>query len=178
MTNRPTTSRLAGMRTRRISTTALQQLVDDRYDGNVSAAAESWDLNQSHLCRALKDQRCLKPSVIQRIAKRERVQAESLFEQLGGSQSPRLEITARDDEGRFKYDVHDPARMLLQLEHWFADTPTKDGMRSGVVKAVMRTLFDASFDEVHKPTSDWKAVMDFMNGWVLSLAQERRRGRA
>lgn len=161
---------------RHIAIGALRALVDNGYDGNVSAAAGSWGLEQSHLCRVLKGERSLKPSAIRRIAKKEHVHAATLIE--AGPGPAHLKVLPTDANGtRFQYDVSDPARMLMQLQNWFAEVPNKAGMKTGVVKAVMRALFDNSFDEVHTATSEWRAVMDHMDGWTVSIAQERRRSR-
>src|SRR5438105_3978592 len=103
---------LAGDASVRISIDALRDLIDTRYDGNVSAAAQAWGLEQSHLCRALKGERTLKASALQRIAKRERVDHQLLVE----SQFPPPELKVLAKQGgsvrRLAYDVNDPASML------------------------------------------------------------------
>src|SRR2546429_3714223 len=126
-----------------ISIAALQKLVDERHDGNVSAAAKAWGLQQSHLCRVLKGERRLRAGVIQQIAKKERVRAQTLLEPR--RRKPVLAVLGTDkgSVGRLAYDVNDPAGMLVQVQSWVAVVPNKAGMGSHVIRETMGTMFDS-----------------------------------
>ena len=159
----------------RISIGALRGLIDAKHDGNVSAAAHAWGLEQSHLCRVLKAERTLRPNALRRIARTERVNPDPLVE--AERPTPGLRVLGKDRgfATRLAYDVNDPGSMLLQVESWFADVPNKDGMRTHLIRAVMRSMFDHSFDQVHKPTAQWRTAMDLLDGWVSPASRAKRR---
>src|SRR5436305_1140600 len=125
--NSPKMKPLARRRTLSISIGALQELVNERHDGNVSAAAKAWCLQQPHLSRVLKGERGLRASVVQQIAKKERVSVQALLEPQRGRHQLGLLRTDSRLVARLAYDVNDPAGVLLQVQSWFADVPNKDG---------------------------------------------------
>jgi hypothetical protein len=65
---------------------------------------------------------------------------------------------------RFEYDPSNPARMVAQLEDWFGDLPLDSPLRRGLVRAVMRLLFDELF-AVQSPSDEWRFAMASVDGF-------------
>lgn len=129
----------------------LEHLVRDRYESQADAAS-AWGMDPSMLCRILGGHRSPR-RWLPAIAKVEEVPEEWFYR-------PQLNVLGKGGatSSRFEFNVSDPVRMLLQLEAYFADVP--EGRVTTVVKAVMRTLLDEFFGEVHPPTEEWRLVLN------------------
>ena len=137
----------------------LSDLVAKR--GGQIHAAEAWGQSQGHLSRILAGDKPLSRPIANRIASIEGIPVEQLWTQL-----EKVAHAEGPATKRFAYELDDPSSMLLQVENWFADVqiPT---MHQALVRAVLRTLLDQSFDRViHRPTPEWRIVMDRTEGWA------------
>jgi len=135
-------------------------------------AAEAWGVSQPAISRLLSGERGNRDSeVLRAIAEVEGIEADDIVLQ-GARRLHAIDGGISDGSARFVYDIQDPHRMLKQLQSWFADLPRETRMRRQVVRAVMRVLFDESFDTVHVPSRQWRTVMQ--NMYELSLADTRR----
>ncbi len=137
------------------------------YD-NVSAAADAWGVPQSTLSKILNRRRPLTARSINKII---------AAEQLPDDWFDDLQVEPREtpvEADSFRFDVNRPDEMLAQLEEWFARLPSTGPTRDKVVKAVMRTLLDEAFSEVHPPTDAWRFVMNRLDGLTRRRPDDRR----
>jgi transcriptional regulator with XRE-family HTH domain len=159
----------------------LRRLIQIKY-GTQTAAARAWDVSQGAISLLINGKRGTgRSQTLARIAAAEGISIQELSTVAGGPTLKRVS-TDEDRSPRFVYDVDDPHRMLKQVQSWFADLPAGARMTRQVVKVVMRTLLDESFDfEIHRPPRTWQPVMDSAEGWppkVKSKARsDRRSGR-
>ena len=73
---------------------------------------------------------------------------------------------------RFRFLADDPVRMALDLEEYFADAP--EGKAPRLVKAVMRTLLDQYFGEVHRPSEQWRFVINRLEGFSAQSSTKQQ----
>jgi len=126
-------------------------------------AAKTWGVSQSAVSLLLNGQRGSGESdALRTIAKAEGISTERII--LPAPRRLQVAEGADDSLERFVYDIDDPHRMLKQVQHWFSDLPSETRMKRQVVRAVMRTLFDESFDAVHPPSRHWRTVMHNAEG--------------
>jgi len=156
----------------------LRHLIRTKYRTQ-TAAGRAWGVSQSAISLLINGKRGTgRSEALQKIAAAEGL---SLKELLTATHRPHLaEVRIREAASpRFVYDVDDPHRMLKQVQSWFADLPAGPRMSRQVVKAVMRTLLDESFDfEIHRPSAEWQPVMEYTEGWPLRAKGGRRSGRS
>ena len=147
--------------------------------GTQTAAAKAWDVSQAAISLLINGKRGTgRSQTLAKIAAAEGVSIQALLRTADGPQLKRVR-TDEDGSPRFVYDVNDPHHMLKQVQNWFADLPGGSSMTRQVVKAVMRTLLDESFDfEIHRPSGAWQPVMDAAEGWSLRVRSKGRRSRA
>jgi len=152
-------------RTEAIVAASLQELISDRY-GSQAEAANAWGMDPSMLCRILSGERAAS-NWVPKIAGVENLPEDWFYQ-------PRLRVHSRSGltSSRFQFDVSEPVRMLLQLEDYFSDLPERCGPK--VAKAVMRTLLDEFFGEVHRPSEEWRLVMNRLEHFAPVRNTRRR----
>ena len=167
------TDRLAGRVASTNSQIPLETLV--RKHQTQTRAGEVWGVSQSAISRLLSGNRGGRGGeALKAIAAAEGIPAETIL--LAPARRLHLVEELQDASHCFEYDVEDPHGMLKQVQHWFCRLPTETRMKRQVVRAVMRALFDESFDAVHPPTREWRAVMQNAEGREeLNTARETRR---
>jgi transcriptional regulator with XRE-family HTH domain len=140
-------------------------------------AAKAWGVSQPAISRLMRGERGSGNSdSLRSIAECEGVDISQIVLDRPDLQIYKSGVTAGQ---RFVYEPTDPGFMLEQLEDWFADFPGETRLRRQAVRAVMRTLFDESFDAIHPPTAEWDAVMQHLyflpRGHTKSLSTRARK---
>src|SRR6266581_1151961 len=161
----------------RVTSENLRRLIQAKY-GTQTAASKAWEVSQGAISLLINGKRGTgRSQTLARIAAAEGISTHELSKAGDGPQLKRVR-TDEDGSPRFVYEVNDPHHMLKQVESWFADLPAGSRMTRQVVKAVMRTLLDESFDfEIHRPSGAWQPVMDSAEGWPLRIKSKGRRSR-
>lgn len=161
----------------RVISENLRRLIRVKY-GTQTAAGKAWHVSQAAISLLINGKRGTgRSQTLARIAAAEGISIQELSTAADGLQLTRVR-TGEKGSARFVYDVDDPHHMLKQVQSWFADLPAGQRMTRQVVKAVMRTLLDESFDfEIHSPSGAWQPVMDSAEGWPLKVKSQGRRNR-
>jgi len=151
----------------------LRSICREKYETQTEAAI-AWGVSQSAVSLLLSGKRNSR-KVLRRIAKAEGISVEDLVN--APSPGPQL-VLSKAGGARFVYDLENPHQMLMQVQHWFSDLPEHPRVKNAVARAVMRTLFDESFNEIHRPTKAWFSVMRSIEGWAVTsgarTASQRR----
>jgi hypothetical protein len=140
----------------------LPQVVDGLYPSRAAAAREL-GIEPSRFSRMLSGERSMRGCIGQII---ERLTARSIDFYVK-PQGPLALVPGSDTESvaaRFEYDPANPARMVAQLEDWFAGLPLDSPLRRRLVRAVMRSLFDELF-AAQSPSDEWRFAMSSVDGF-------------
>jgi hypothetical protein len=142
--------------------------------GTQTRAARAWGVSQSAISRLLSGARGGGDSeVLRAISEVEGIPIEQIELPVARKLGLVRNRGHQEVGNRFRYNKDEPIQMLHQVQNWFADLPAERGIGRRVLRAVMRTLLDETFDEIHKPSRSWRLVMDHVEGWPLSRESKR-----
>lgn len=149
----------------------LPQVVDELYPSR-AAAARDLGIEASRFSRMLSGERSLRGCIGQIV---QSLTARSI-DFYARAQGP-VALVAASEPGaaRFEYDPSNPARMVAQLEEWFADLPPDSPLRRRLVRSVMRLLFDELF-AAQSPSNEWRFAMAALDGFGARGSDRARAG--